>query len=98
MSNLKREPESWLLRLFDSEYFDCKLAIFYLHKYPSSYGIQYYICEQIRKFPEREIIELLPQFCHLMISKPNESAMLENLLVDLCVGSSHMAILVSRID
>ncbi|KAI8846158.1 hypothetical protein BC829DRAFT_271442 [Chytridium lagenaria] len=56
---------SWLLRLFQSELFDSRLAIHYLYKYADSIGIQYYVCHLLSKFEDEEIIFLVPQLCHL---------------------------------
>ena len=55
------EPESWLLRLFESDFFDSRLAISYLFRYPNSIGIHHYICKELKKFPENDIEFLLPQ-------------------------------------
>ena len=52
---------SWLLRLFKSEFFDSRLALIYLYRYPESVGIQHYICNELKTFPIEEIEDLLPQ-------------------------------------
>lgn len=56
---------SWLLRLFHSEFFDSRLALCYLHRYPETVGIQHYICEELKKFPAEEIEFLLPQLWYV---------------------------------
>ena len=89
------EPESWLLRLFESEFFDSRLAISYLFRYPSNVGIHHYICRELKKFPENDIEFLLPQICHIMISRPDDSAALEDFVMSLCEKSHHMAVLVT---
>jgi hypothetical protein len=94
----KTEPESWLLRLFESEFFDSRLALTYLFRYPDNVGIHHYICQELKKFPEDEIEFLLPQICHIMLSRPNDSAALEEFVMDRCQHSNHMAILVNEID
>jgi phosphatidylinositol 4-kinase B len=88
----KVEPESWLLRLFESDFFDSRLALTYLFRYPENVGIQHYICQELKAFPEEEIEFLLPQICHIIISRPNESAALEEFLFCRCKVSNHMAI------
>lgn len=103
----KGEPESWLLRLFESDFFDSRLAISYLFKYPKSIGIHHYICKALQKFNEADIRFLLPQiwylvhhpsltndFSHIMISRPEDSVALEEFIMLLCQTSHHMAILV----
>ena len=90
----KTEPESWLLRLFESEFFDSRLALTYLFRYPDNVGIHHYVCQELKKFPEEEIEFLLPQICHIMISRPNDSAEVEDFIMDRCQVSSHLAILV----
>ncbi|KAJ2995077.1 Phosphatidylinositol 4-kinase pik1alpha (PI4-kinase)(PtdIns-4-kinase), partial [Globomyces sp. JEL0801] len=54
----KSEPESWLLRLFESDFFDSRLAL-----------------------------------SHIIISRPHESAALEDFIMSICQTSNHMAIL-----
>ncbi|ORY07447.1 kinase-like protein [Basidiobolus meristosporus CBS 931.73] len=84
---------SLLLRLFNSEFFTSWLAISYVFKYPDSVGIQHYLCNELKKFPLAEIEFFLPQICHLLISRPEQSTSLENFLLDRCKISSHLAIL-----
>lgn len=60
-SSRKPEQESWLLRLFQSEFFDAKLALSYLFKYPKNVGIAHYVCQQLSKYNEHEIEFVLPQ-------------------------------------
>ncbi|KAI9197389.1 uncharacterized protein BJ171DRAFT_477921 [Polychytrium aggregatum] len=84
---------SWLLRLFESEFFDSRLAIQYLHRYPDSVGIQHYICNRLNEFPQDEIEFLLPQLCHLLLTKSSASVALEDFLMSQCERSHHMAIL-----
>jgi hypothetical protein len=60
-SPARKEPESWLLRLFESDFFDTRLALSYLFRYPKNVGIHHYICNELKKFPESEIEFLLPQ-------------------------------------
>ncbi|KAI8921573.1 hypothetical protein BC831DRAFT_476559 [Entophlyctis helioformis] len=84
---------SWLLRLFESDFFDARLALSYLHKYPDSVGIQHYICNALASFPESDIEFLLPQMCHMLITRPHHSVALEGFITDMCRASQHMAIL-----
>jgi phosphatidylinositol 4-kinase B len=58
-------PSSLLLRLFESEYFDSRLAIYYLHLYPSKTGVQHYLTGRLRQFPLAEIEFLLPQLTYI---------------------------------
>lgn len=50
-----------LLRLFQSELFTEVQALHYLQKYSNEPGIQYYLCERLKEFPEEEIEILIPQ-------------------------------------
>ncbi|RKP09988.1 kinase-like domain-containing protein, partial [Thamnocephalis sphaerospora] len=84
---------SLLLRLFNSEFFNSWIAVSYLFRYPENIGIQHYLCNELRKFPLNEIEFFLPQFCHLLISRPTESVALESFLLDRCQVSTHIAIL-----
>jgi hypothetical protein len=52
---------SLLLRLFNSEFFNCWIAVSYLFRYPENIGIQHYLCNELRKFPLSEIEFFLPQ-------------------------------------
>lgn len=88
-------PAFWKVSNFNlSDTFDAKLALFYLHRYPKSTGIQFHITQHLKTFPTEQIEFLLPEICHLLISKPNDSAFLENFIIELCTLSNHMAILV----
>lgn len=82
-----------LLRLFTSEYFDSWLAISYIFRYPHITGVQHYLCNELRKFPAEEVEFFLPQLAHLLITRPNESTAVESLLLDMALGSSHVAML-----
>lgn len=61
----KTDPDSWLLRLFESSFFDSRLALLYLFRYPTNVGIHHYVCNELKKFPESEIEFLLPQIWFL---------------------------------
>lgn len=54
-------PSNWLLRLFQSEFFNTWIAVSYLHKYPDAVGVQHYLCRELRRFPVDELLFLLPQ-------------------------------------
>jgi hypothetical protein len=54
-------PETWLLRLFESSFFDTWLAATYLFKFIDNIGIQYYLCQRLKEFPLDEVEFLLPQ-------------------------------------
>ncbi|KAI8998239.1 kinase-like domain-containing protein [Gaertneriomyces semiglobifer] len=85
---------SWLQRLFESEFFDLRLALSYLHRYPDTIGIQHYICSRLDDFDEAENEFYLPQICHLLVSNPSESVALEEWLLTKCQeDSGHFAIL-----
>ncbi|KAJ1978018.1 Phosphatidylinositol 4-kinase pik1alpha (PI4-kinase)(PtdIns-4-kinase) [Dimargaris verticillata] len=84
---------SLLLRLFTSQFFNSWLAVSYLYKYPDSVGIQYYLCRELKKFPVEEIEFFLPQLCHLLLTRPNESVALEALLLELCEQSTHICLI-----
>ena len=85
-------PNSWLLRLFQSEFFDIRFAVLYLAKYLKVVGIQNYICKELDKFPEDVLLSILPQLCHLLITRTTEAVCIESLLLDKCKGSAHVAI------
>ena len=55
------QQQSLLLRLFESDFFNCWIAVSYLFKYPTDIGIQDYLCGRITEFPLSEIQFLLPQ-------------------------------------
>src|SRR5690348_3258693 len=72
-----------LLRLFNSELFNYWMALHYLYR-QSQVGIHYYICNRLRSLPVEEIEFIIPQLCHLMITRHEASTPLECLLMDLC--------------
>lgn len=53
--------KSLLLRLFQSELFTAVQALHYLQKYSNEPGIQYYLCERLKAFPEQEVEIIIPQ-------------------------------------
>ena len=86
-------PESWLLRFFKSEFFDCWIAVSYLFKY-KTIGIQDYICRLMRKFPTEQVQFFLPQLCQLVVFRPDcDSTSLEFFILETCHRSTHFAIL-----
>lgn len=51
-----------LLRLFDSDYFNCWMALSYLWKYSrQEVGIQFKLVERLRQMPSADIEFILPQ-------------------------------------
>ncbi|KAJ3184727.1 Phosphatidylinositol 4-kinase pik1alpha (PI4-kinase)(PtdIns-4-kinase) [Geranomyces variabilis] len=84
---------SLLLRLFESEFFDSRLAAHYLNRYPESIGIQHYICNRLEEFSAQDLEFLLPQFCHLLVCRQVESVALENWILRQCQKSNHFALL-----
>ncbi|KAJ3208695.1 Phosphatidylinositol 4-kinase pik1alpha (PI4-kinase)(PtdIns-4-kinase) [Dinochytrium kinnereticum] len=84
---------SGLLRLFQSDLFHSRLAIQYLYKYSDSIGIQYYLCHLLSKYDEDDITFLIPQLCHLLITRPTECMALEDFLLTRCESSEHMGIM-----
>jgi phosphatidylinositol 4-kinase B len=86
-------PESWLLRFFKSEFFDCWIAVSYLFKY-KTIGIQDYICRLMRNFPIEQVQFFLPQLCQLVVFRPDcDSTSLEFFILETCHRSTHFAIL-----
>ncbi|KAJ2714688.1 Phosphatidylinositol 4-kinase pik1alpha (PI4-kinase)(PtdIns-4-kinase), partial [Coemansia spiralis] len=85
---------SLLLRLFTSQFFDAWMAISYMFRYPHLVGVQHYLCNELRKFPQDEVAFFLPQLIHLLITRPNESVALESLLMDMSLQSAHVATIV----
>ena len=86
-----KTPSSWLLRLFDSEFFSPQLALCYLHRNPDSPGIHCEITRKLAQFPDCDIEFLLPQICHMLLA--TKSAYIENFLIALCSRNSHLALL-----
>ncbi|KAJ2726868.1 Phosphatidylinositol 4-kinase pik1alpha (PI4-kinase)(PtdIns-4-kinase), partial [Coemansia sp. Cherry 401B] len=84
---------SLLLRLFTSQFFDSWLAVSYIFRYPHLVGVQHYLCNELRKFPHEEVEFFLPQLVHLLITRPNESAAVESLLMDMALRSSHVVMI-----
>ncbi|RKP39007.1 kinase-like domain-containing protein [Dimargaris cristalligena] len=84
---------SLLLRLFTSQFFSSWLAVSYLYKYPDSVGIQHYLCNALKKFPVEEIEFFLPQLCHFLLTRPNDSVALEALLLEQCEKSTHICLI-----
>jgi hypothetical protein len=87
---------NWLLRLFESEFFDSNLAVYYLHKYPGNIGIQHYICRQLKGFQDQDLEFLLPQLCHMVVNEHTESCALEGFIYHMC-ATSHLGLLVSGV-
>jgi hypothetical protein len=73
MSSSTGSGQMWLLRLFQSEFFNTWIAVSYLFKYPEVVGIQHYLCSRLRdEFPVEDVQFLLPQlwsanFCYYVI-------------------------------
>ncbi|KAJ3072875.1 Phosphatidylinositol 4-kinase pik1alpha (PI4-kinase)(PtdIns-4-kinase) [Podochytrium sp. JEL0797] len=82
---------SWLMRLFESDFFDARLALHYLHLYPANEAIQAYICTAFRAFPESECEFWLPQILHILMTRGGSH--IESFVVDRALHSDHMAIL-----
>ncbi|KAJ3084316.1 Phosphatidylinositol 4-kinase pik1alpha (PI4-kinase)(PtdIns-4-kinase) [Rhizoclosmatium sp. JEL0117] len=82
---------SWLMRLFQSDFFDARLALHYLHLYPNNEAIQAYICNAFRSFPEADCEFWLPQILHILITRGG--ADIESFIIDRAMHSDHMAIL-----
>ncbi|TPX38390.1 1-phosphatidylinositol 4-kinase [Synchytrium endobioticum] len=95
LAQQQRQPtqSSWLLRLFQSEFFDARLAVFYLHRYPENVGIQYYVCDQLKRMPFQDLLFLLPQLSHLLVHNPTNSSALEEFMLNQCEVSSHWGLM-----
>lgn len=50
-----------LLRFFQSEFFTPIQALHYLQKYSNEPGIQYYLCERLKQFSEKDFEFIIPQ-------------------------------------
>lgn len=79
-----------LLRLFSSELFSHWMALHYLFK-QDQVGIHYYICNRLRSLPLEEVEFIIPQLCHVMITRVDASTPLECLLVNFCRKYVHMS-------
>ncbi|KAI8809253.1 kinase-like domain-containing protein [Cladochytrium replicatum] len=86
-------PTSWLLRLFQSDFFDSRMALQYLHKHPDSVGMQHYICKDLKKYPPEQVDTILPQLLHYVLHNPDAIAV-EELILFRCKTSPHTALLV----
>ena len=60
-NTITQSPNSWLLRLFQSDYFDIRFAVLYLYKYLKIIGIQNYICLELESYSEDDFMLILPQ-------------------------------------
>ncbi|KAJ1994376.1 Phosphatidylinositol 4-kinase pik1alpha (PI4-kinase)(PtdIns-4-kinase) [Coemansia sp. RSA 1358] len=60
---------------------------------PTPQSVQHYLCNELRKFPLEEVEFFLPQLVHLLITRPNDSTALESVLLDMCLQSSHVSII-----
>ncbi|KAJ3138469.1 Phosphatidylinositol 4-kinase pik1alpha (PI4-kinase)(PtdIns-4-kinase) [Physocladia obscura] len=87
---------SWLLRLFQSDFFDARLALHYLHLYPNNRPIQSYICNAFNSFPEADCEFWLPQLIHILITRGGVE--LETFVANRALDSDHMAIMGPRLS
>lgn len=53
--------KAMLLRLFQSELFTASQAVHYLQKYSTEPGIQFYLCERLKRMPFEDVEILLLQ-------------------------------------
>lgn len=60
-STQSNNPKGLLLRLFQSDLFTPTQAVYYLYKYSTEPGIQFYLCERIKDMPSEQVEFLLPQ-------------------------------------
>ncbi|KAJ3389628.1 Phosphatidylinositol 4-kinase pik1alpha (PI4-kinase)(PtdIns-4-kinase) [Entophlyctis sp. JEL0112] len=58
---------SWLMRLFEGDSFDSRLALHYLHLYPHNQAIQGYVCNAFGSFPVSECEFWLPQLLWVVL-------------------------------
>lgn len=81
---------SGLLRLFKSELFNAWMALQYLQR-QDQIGVHYYLCNRLRDLPLVDIEFIVPQLCHLMITRRVSSTPLECLIMDLCRKYIHLS-------
>jgi hypothetical protein len=79
-----------LLRLFESEFFDIRMAIQHLQRTHNEPGIQDYIAKRLTEFPSSDIHYFLPQLVHLLLSY--QSPPLEEFLLSRCSSEVHIAL------
>lgn len=84
---------TWLQRLYQSEFFNSRMALQYLYRYPDAVGTQYRTCEELKRFDDEDILFLLPQLCHLLVTQRSLAFALENFLLDRCLDRPHFAVL-----
>ncbi|KAI8619909.1 hypothetical protein BC830DRAFT_1078219 [Chytriomyces sp. MP71] len=74
-----------------SDFFDARLALHYMHLNPANQAIQAYICNAFTAFDQHDAEFWLPQILHLMVVRGGHD--LENLVVRQALHSDHMAIM-----
>ena len=65
-----------------------------LARFPESVGITYYLVGRLAKFAPEDVEFYWPQLCHLLVSRPTDSAALETFILQRCEESTHVALLV----
>ncbi|TPX30520.1 hypothetical protein SmJEL517_g05931 [Synchytrium microbalum] len=93
LPSTSQQSSSWLLRLFQSDFFDARLAVSYLYRYPDTVGIQFYVCNRLKSMPHDHVIFLLPQLCHLLVNNPTSSSALEEFMLAQSEASAHWGLM-----
>jgi phosphatidylinositol 4-kinase len=73
----------------DFEIFHCISLL----QHNSNFGIQYYICKRIRKFPISELRFFAPQFLQSLITMENQSMALEEMIKEICLADPHFSLI-----
>ena len=74
---------SWLLRLFESTFFDMSIALGYLYNSKSP-TVQAYLCSRLYNFPAKQVDFYLPQLVNLYLQVDELSAPLEDFFSHSC--------------
>lgn len=73
----------------DFEIFHCISLL----QHNDNFGVQYYICKRIRKFPIGELRFFAPQFLQLLITMETQSMALEEMIKDICLCDPHFSLI-----
>ena len=77
----QKENLGSLLKMFQSEYFDLDLCLFYINKKNES-GIHDFLINKLYQYPRHEISFFIAELCYLLIKRGSIS--LERYMLDQC--------------
>ncbi|GBG82219.1 hypothetical protein CBR_g34503 [Chara braunii] len=85
----KTGDSGWLLRFFDSSFFNEWIAVSYLYKHEHT-GVRDYLCNRMYTLSESGVENYLFQLCYMLVHRP--SASLDRYVVDMCSRSLRISI------